>query len=43
METWDKAVANKVNLNKYDVLTALDYLNGLNAAIRTEKVIHNHI
>jgi len=32
-ETWSRSVAEKVNADRYQVLTALDYLQRFNAAI----------
>jgi len=32
-ETWSRSVAEKVNAERYQVLTALDYLQRFNAAI----------
>ncbi len=32
-ETWSRSVAKKVNAERYQVLTALDYLQRFNAAL----------
>ncbi len=32
-ETWSRSVAEKVNADRYTVLTALDYLQRFNAAL----------
>ena len=32
-ETWSRSVAEKVNADRYTVLTALDYLQRLNASL----------
>ena len=32
-ETWTRSVAEKVNTERYQVLTALDYLQRFNAAL----------
>jgi hypothetical protein len=37
METFSRKVADAVNLEKFTVMTALDYLVSLNAALRKRK------